>query len=115
MTAEMMGLDKADCAAYAVQHVDWKRCRELKFPADALCIALVNAQVAYLHACGALDDAGDTGEGEYDEDEAVEFLLDSLLAQFPADDARSGLYCALIDSFLPVFDDYLLMHDLLSL
>ncbi|MBQ9196813.1 MAG: hypothetical protein IJ157_06170 [Clostridia bacterium] len=115
MAAQMLGLDAADCAAWAAQRLDWKRCGGLKLQADALCAALVQAHVDYLHACGALDGDGDTGEGEYDEDEAVEFLLDALLRSFPADDRRAGLYCALIDAFLPLFDDYLLAHGLLSL
>ena len=115
MAALMLGLDAADCAAYAARKLDWKRCRELQFQADALCAALVESHVAYMHACGALDESGDTGEGEYDEDEAVEYLLDALLRAFPADENRAGQYCALIDAFLPVFDDYLLAHGLLSL
>ena len=115
MTPAMLGLDAADCAAYAEKRLDWKRCGELKPESRALCAALVDGQVAYLHVCGALDEAGDTGEGEYDEDEAVEYLLERLLAAFPADERREGLYCALIDAFLPVFDDYLLTHGLLSI
>lgn len=111
----MLGLDAADCAASVAKRLDWKRCGELRFQADALCAALVDAHVAYMHACGALDETGDTGEGEYDEDEAVEFLLDALLRDFPADEERAGLYCALIDAFLPAFDDYLLAHGLLSI
>lgn len=113
--AGMLGLDAPDCAAYVEKRLDWKRCKELKLQAAALCPALVEAQVGYLHACGALDDAGDTGEGEYDEDEAVEYILDALLARFPDLETKAGLCCALIDAFLPVFDDYLLTHDLLSL
>ena len=115
MSAGMLGLDAPQCAAYCAARLDWKRCVELKPQAEALCAALVAAQVAYLHACGALDETGDTGDGDYDEDEAVEFLLDALLRDFPADDGRAGLYCALIDAFLPVFDDYLLANGLLSL
>ena len=115
MDALMLGLDAADCAAYAAQNLDWKRCMELRFQSDALCAALVHAHIRYMHACGALDETGDTGDGDYDEDEAVEFMLESLLNRFPADEARAGLYCALIDAFLPVFDDYLLAHGLLSL
>lgn len=115
MAALMLGLDAPDCAAFAARKLDWKRCRALQPQADALCAALVDAHVAYMHACGALDETGDTGEGEYDEDEAVEYLLDALLRDFPADDSHAGLYCALIDAFLPAFDDYLLTHGLLSL
>ena len=113
--ARMLGLDKADCAACAARRLNWKRLETLQAEAEPLCAALVKAQVDYLHACGALDDSGDTGEGDYDEDEAVEYLLDALLQAFPADDGRAALYCALIDAFLPAFDDYLLSHGLLSL
>ena len=65
--------------------------------------------------CGALAEDGDTGEGEYDEDEAVEFLLDALLREYPADGDTAALYCAVIEQFLPLFDDYLLAQGLLSL
>ena len=40
---------------------------------------------------------------------------DALLRAFPLDDAGSVRYCALIDAFLPLFDDYLLSAGLLSL
>ena len=45
----------------------------------------------------------------------MEYLLDALLRAFPLDDAGSVRYCALIDVFLPLFDDYLLSAGLLSL
>ena len=111
----MLGLNPAGAADYALKHLDWKRFSALRDQRIALCDALVAAQVDYLHACGALDDDGDTGDGEYDEDEAVEYLLDALLHDFPQDDNGAALYCALIDAFLPLFDDYLLSVGLLSL
>ena len=111
----MLGLDPADAAGWILQKLDWKRVKELRFQLPALCSALVQGQVDYLHACGALDGSGDTGEGEYDEDEAVEFLLDALLRAYPADDGTAARYCVLIDQFLPLFDDYLLSVGLLTL
>lgn len=111
MAQQMLGLDTADCAAYCAKHIRAKDCENL----TELCAALVQGQIDYLHACGALDETGDTGEGEYDEDDAVEYLLDALLRDFPGSDQQAAVYCALIDAFLPVFDDYLLIHGLLSL
>ena len=64
----MLGLNPAGAADYALKHLDWKRFPEFRDQRQALSDALVAAQVDYLHACGALDDTGDTGEGEYDED-----------------------------------------------
>ena len=111
----MLGLDAADCAAAVAKTLDWRRCGALRAQAAPLCDALVEGQLAYLHACGALDESGDTGEGEYDEDEAVEGILERLTVRFPQAEEQPALYCALIDAFLPTFDDYLLTHGLLSL
>ncbi len=113
--AEMLGLDRAQAAACILQKLDWNRFSALRFMMEPLCQALVQAQVDYLHACGALAEDGDSGDGEYDEDEAVEFILDALLAAFPGGEACAVQYCELIDAFLPLFDDYLFSQDLLSL
>ena len=113
--AEMLGLDRAQASACIAQKLDWNRFAPLRFMMEPLCQAMVQSQVDYLHACGALDDDGDSGDGEYEEDEAVEFILDALLSAFPCDEERAVQYCALIDAFLPLFDDYLFSQGLLSL
>ena len=51
------------------------------------------------------------GQAETEDGKAPGFVF----APSTADDGRAGLYCALIDAFLPVFDDYLLANGLLSL
>lgn len=112
---QMLGLDPAECAAYVFAHLDWRRCPVLRKDGKPLCAVLVQAQIDYLHACGALDEDGDTSEGEYDEDDAVEFLLDALLRAFPVPAEQEALYCILIDAFLPAMDDYLLSQGLVSL
>ena len=112
---QMLGLDPVECAEHVFQNLDWRRCSALKADGKQLCAALVQAQIDYLHSCGALDENGDTSEGEYDEDDAVEFLLDALLRAFPVPAERETLYCTLIDAFLPAMDDYLLSQDLMSL
>ena len=112
---QMLGLDPVECAVYVFNHLDWRRCPALSKDGNLLCAVLVQSQIDYLHACGALDESGDTSEGEYDEDEAVEFLLDALLQAFPVPSEREALYCTLIDAFLPAMDDYLLAQGLMSL
>ena len=110
----MLGLDTEDCAAFVACRVNWEKLKDLKGKAGFLCDVLVREQVRYLHVCGALDETGDTGEGEYDEDDAAEFLLDALIRVEPTDDKGEMRYCVLIDQFLPLFDDYLLINGLLT-
>ena len=42
----------------------------------------IDADMAYMHACGALDDDGLMGEGEYDEDDAAMDALAQLLDSY---------------------------------
>ena len=109
--AEMLGLDKQAAAQYLLKKLPLKK---LASEAPFLCPALVDAAVNYLHACGALSE-GDSGEGEFDEDEAVEFMLDQLCERFDPDDQKALQYAELLNSFWPVFDDFLLISGLLSL
>lgn len=48
----MLGLNPAGAADYALKHLEWKRFPEFRDHRQALCDALVAAQVDYLHACG---------------------------------------------------------------
>ena len=109
--AEMLGLDKAAAAQYLIKKLPLKK---LSAEAPFLCPALVDAAVNYLHACGALSD-GDSADGEFDEDEAVEFMLDQLCERFDPDDQKALQYAELLNNFWPVFDDFLLISGLLSL
>lgn len=107
----MAGLDEGKAAAWISKRVDGKRHRELFPYLDTLLPDMLRLQLAYLHACGALDEAGDTGEGDYDEDDALEYIL-SGIAQADGD-ARELLLSALIGDFLTLFDQFLLSEGLL--
>ena len=102
----MLGLNPAGAADYALKHLEWKRFPEFRDHRQALCDALVAAQVDYLHACGALDDDGLMGEGEYDEDDAFEALLDTLAGD-PEDDAAMDALAQLLDSYMEAQQDFL--------
>ena len=66
----------------------------------------IDADMDYMHACGALDDEGLMGEGEYDEDDAFEALLDAL-ADDPEDDAAMDALAQLLDSYMEAQQDFL--------
>ena len=66
----------------------------------------IDADMRYMHACGALDADGLMGEGEYDEDDAFEALLDEL-ADDPEDDAAMDALAQLLDSCLEAQHEFL--------
>lgn len=107
----MAGLDAQKALAWIAPRLDKKRCAGLEGETEALTARLIEAQVDYLRQCGALDADGDTGEGEYDEDDALEALLDAVSGG--ASEARALRLAVLIDDFLPLFDKYLRANGLL--
>ena len=66
----------------------------------------IDEDMRYMHACGALDGEGLMGEGEYDEDDAFEALLDAL-ADDPEDDAAMDTLAQLLDSYMEAQQDFL--------
>ena len=60
----------------------------------------------YMQETGVLDEQGYMGEGEYDEDDAFEALLDAL-ADDPEDDAAMDALAQLLDSYMEAQQDFL--------
>lgn len=66
----------------------------------------IDEDMRYMHACGVLDDEGLMGEGEYDEDDSFEALLDAL-ADDSEDDAAMDALAQLLDSYMEAQQDFL--------
>lgn len=59
----------------------------------------MEADFAYMEACGVLTEDGLMGEDEYDEDDAFEALLD-MLAEDPEDDEEMDRLAQLLDGYM---------------
>ena len=66
----------------------------------------IDADMAYMHACGALDDDGLMGEGEYDEDDAFEALLNTL-GEGVTDEDELNRLAQRLDSYMNAQADFL--------
>ena len=66
----------------------------------------IEADMAYMREIDVIDEDGLMGEGEYDEDDAFEALLDAL-ADDPEDDAAMDALAQLLDSYMEAQQDVL--------
>ena len=66
----------------------------------------IDEDFAYMREIDVLDDDGMMGEGEYDEDDAFEALLDAL-ADDSEDDAAMDALAQLLDSYMEAQQDFL--------
>ena len=105
MNDTMLGYDKDEALAYILPRVKPELPLNDAAKTQQAIRAMIDAHIRYLHVCGALDEAGDTGEGEYDEDDAFEFILDAVSAGC-TEDEKDAL-ASLVLAFLPCQDDFM--------
>ncbi|MBQ4264588.1 MAG: hypothetical protein IJB85_03665 [Clostridia bacterium] len=66
----------------------------------------IEADMAYMHEIDVIDDEGLMGEGEYDEDDAFEALLD-VLGEDIGDEEEMNQLAQLLDSFMAAQADFM--------
>ncbi len=109
---DMLGYDKNAARLFILKRLNKNQFASLADELPLLTARLIDAHIAYLHECGALDEDGDTGEGEYDEDEAFEYMLETVSTD--AGDERLNALAMLIEAFMPVQEAFMEQEGLVS-
>ena len=107
----MLGYDKLKAYTFIHRRLKGKELLPLLEELPALVTQFIDLHISYLHFCCALDDSGDTGEGEYDEDEAFDFIFFTLskTLEEPKHDALSML----VEQLLLLQDDFMQANGLM--
>ncbi len=66
----------------------------------------IEADMAYMRETDVIDEEGLMGEGEYDDDDAFEALLDMLCADTDDEDAMNAM-AQLLDSYMAAQQDFM--------
>ena len=61
---------------------------------------MIDADMAYMHEAGVLDDDGYAGDAYYEDDEAIEYIVESLAAKNALDPEQAVKLAALVDDYL---------------
>ena len=73
----------------------------------------IDADMAYMREINVIDDEGLMGEGEYDDDDAFEALLD-MLGEDAADEDEMNQLAQLLDSYMAAQQDFMEASDLME-
>ena len=73
---------------------------ELAEDIPALVPQMIDADMAYMHEAGVLDDDGYAGDAYYEDDEAIEYIVESLAAKNALDPEQAVKLAALVDDYL---------------
>lgn len=108
----MIGYDEAAAHAYIFSHLNKKAYPALEAQLPLLLERLIKAQLKYMEDCGALLPNGEMGEGDYDEDDAFESILENV--QGAVREGEMDELAQLIQAFLALNDAYFETCGLLS-
>ena len=61
----------------------------------------------FMKVTGVVDENGEPGDNEYDEDEAFEFIYDAYLSDHPEDDDEDMLVATLLNRYMELQAEYL--------
>lgn len=97
----MNGYDKQEALAFMIKRIHVKDHPELSGQIEALLDQAIDADMAYMHDAGVLDEDGNAGENYYEDDEAFETIVETLAAN----NALSGEQAVKVASFVADYMD----------
>ena len=86
----MQGYDKDAAVAFITRCIRKADHPELAEDIPALVPQMIDADMAYMHEAGVLDDDGYAGDAYYEDDEAIEYIVESLAAKNALDPEPAG-------------------------
>lgn len=96
----MHGYDKDAAVAFITRCIRKADHPELVEDIPALVPQMIDADMAYMHEAGVLDDDGYAGDAYYEDDEAIEYIVESLAAKNALDPEQAVKLAALVDDYL---------------
>ena len=96
----MHGYDKDAAVAFITRCIRQADHPELAEDIPALVPQMIDADMAYMHEAGVLDDDGYAGDAYYEDDEAIEYIVESLAAKNALDPEQAVKLAALVDDYL---------------
>lgn len=103
----MKGYDKQEALAFILQRIRPQDHPELADRLEDLIGRAIDADMAYMHASGVLDEEGNGGEAYYEDDEAIEYIVEHLAEENRMDPEKAVKLASLVDDYLDYQQEYL--------
>ena len=97
----MKGYDKQEALAFILQRIRPQDHPELADRLEDLIGRAIDADMAYMHASGVLDEA------YYEDDEAIEYIVEHLAEENRMDPEKAVNLASLVDDYLDYQQEYL--------
>ena len=111
----MKGYDAVAARNYIYFHLDKKPFRSIKDRLESIIAEFIVYDLHFMRLTGIVDENGEQGEVEYDDDEAFEYIYDAWLNDHPEGDDEEMIVAALLNEYMDLQYQYLDMNGLTDL
>lgn len=103
----MQGYDAEKALAFVLRTVNRKGFAGLGSMADTYLREAQALDLAYMREADVIDDEGYQGEGFYDEDDALEYIVEGIVEKHGLDDDAAVLAASVVDAYLQAHDAFM--------
>lgn len=103
----MHGYHKDEALAFIVKGIRAKDHPALAGQIETLISQAIDADMAYMHASGVLDEEGFAGDGYYEDDEALEAIVETLAANNALSGEQAVKVASLVAEYMDLQQLYL--------
>ena len=103
----MKGYDAQAAQAFILAHLDRRAFRSIANELPQMIGDMITYDLHFMHVTGVVDENGEQGENDYDDDEAFEYIYDAWLSDHPGVDDEDMLVTALLNEYMDLQYRYL--------
>lgn len=103
----MNGYDKQEALAFIVKRIPEKDHKELVGMIEALISQAIDADMEFMHKSGVLDEEGNAGDEYYEDDDAFEHMVETIVANNKLSPEQAVKVAALVDDYMDHQQAYL--------
>lgn len=103
----MKGYDAAAAKEYILSRLDKKPFRSIWGEVPQMIEDMIAYDLHFMRVSGVVDENGEQGDNEYDDDEAFEYIYDAWLSDHPEQDDEDMLVAALLNEYMDLQYQYL--------
>lgn len=103
----MKGYEAHEAAAFILSGLDHKPFRSLEKQLGTIIGDFITYDLHFMKLTGVLDENGEQGDNEYDDDEAFEYIYDAWLSDHPETDDEDMKIAALLNEYMDLQYQYL--------
>ena len=103
----MNGYDKAEAVAFIIARINKKDHKELAEQIESLIAQAIDADMTYMHENGVLDEDGNAGDSYYEDDDAFEYMVETIVAHNALTPEQAVKVASLVDDYMDYQQEYL--------